>query len=390
MTTVLLVLTTFLIGIVFHYSRRYMAGEALRTRYYAWLTVTSAAILALVLAQGLLVFAVAWCATSLGLHQLLTLYRDRAGAILAARKKFIVSRLGDACMLGALILTYRTFGSWEFEAMRQASVPANIDWVACLLVAAALLKSAQFPFHTWLPDTMETATPVSALMHAGIVNAGGILVLRLHPFIAQSEVALAILASVGAITAVFGSVVMLTQASIKRSLAFSTVAQMGFMMLELGLGAYHLALLHLVAHSLYKAHAFLSSGTVVNEPTIHSLRATPWIVLAVGVVAAMLFEPLTAVFFIALAQLLPNRSVLVVISFGAAWFVLETAAKTIVQPEPRSALWIVLVFLLVAVAQVMLPRLSRHQPVRRLYVHLRNGFYLNTIFNKAITSGRTA
>jgi hypothetical protein len=81
---------------------------------------------------------------------------------------------------------------------------------------------------------------------------------------------------------------------------------------------------------------------------------------------------------------------LVVISFGAAWFVLETAAKTIVQPEPRSALWIVLVFLLVAVAQVMLPRLSRHQPVRRLYVHLRNGFYLNTIFNKAITSGRTA
>jgi NAD(P)H-quinone oxidoreductase subunit 5 len=236
-------------------------------------------------------------------------------------------------MLGALILTYRAFGSWEFEAMRQASVPANIDWVACLLVAAALLKSAQFPFHTWLPDTMETATPVSALMHAGIVNAGGILVLRLHPLIAQSEVALAILASVGAITAVFGSVVMLTQASIKRSLAFSTVAQMGFMMLELGLGAYHLALLHLVAHSLYKAHAFLSSGTVVNEPTITASVPTPWIVLAVGVVAAMLFEPLTAVFFIALAQLLPNRSVLVVISFGAAWFVLETAAKTIVQPN---------------------------------------------------------
>jgi NAD(P)H-quinone oxidoreductase subunit 5 len=110
----------------------------------------------------------------------------------------------------------------------------------------------------------------------------------------------------------------------------------------------------------------------------------------VGVVAAVLFEPLTAVFFIALAQLLPNRSVLVVISFGAAWFVLETAAKTIVQPAPRSAFWVVLVFLLIAVAQTMLPHLSGHQRVRRMYVHLRNGFYLNTIFNRAIAPGRTA
>jgi NAD(P)H-quinone oxidoreductase subunit 5 len=390
MTTVLLVLTTFLIGIVFQYSRRYMAGEAVAKRYYAWLTVTSAAILGLVLSNNLLAFAVAWCATSLGLHRLLTLYRDRAGAILAARKKFIVSRLGDACMLGALILTYRAFGSWDFEVIRQASVPANIDWIAGLLVAAALLKSAQFPFHTWLPDTMETATPVSALMHAGIINAGGILVLRLHPLIGQSDVALALLASVGAVTAVFGSVVMLTQASIKRSLAFSTVAQMGFMMLELGLGAYHLALLHLVAHSLYKAHAFLASGSVVHGPAIHRIRATPWIVLTVGVFAAVLFDPLTAIFFIALAQLLPNRSVVAACLFGAAWFVLETAAKTIVQPDPRSALPIALLFLLVAVAQAVLPDLSRHQRVRRLYVHLRNGLYLNTIFNRAIASGRTA
>ena len=134
-----------------------------------------------------------------------------------------------------------------------------------LLVAGAITKSAQFPFHTWLPQTMETPTPVSALMHAGIVNAGGYLIIRTSPLVSLTPWALTMLAIIGGVTACFAAVVMLTQTSVKKSLAYSTIAQMGFMMLQCGLGAFSAAMLHILAHSLYKAHAFLSSGSVISE-----------------------------------------------------------------------------------------------------------------------------
>lgn len=197
-------------------------------------------------------------------------------------------------MLAAVVLTYRHFGTSEFATLLAAAgelraagagaVPAAVDWIGGLLVFAALLKSAQFPFHSWLPDTMETPTPVSALMHAGIINAGGILVLRLSPLVSLSDAAMLTLCVVGGFTAVFASTVMLTQASIKRGLAFSTVAQLGFMMLECGLGAFPLALLHLVGHSLYKAHAFLSSGSTVAAKPVVSPR--PPLPIVAGCVAA--------------------------------------------------------------------------------------------------------
>jgi NADH:ubiquinone oxidoreductase subunit 5 (subunit L)/multisubunit Na+/H+ antiporter MnhA subunit len=274
LTSVLLVLSTFLFAIVVRYSRRYMMGHPRQGRFLFWLCLTSTLVFALVLAPNLPVFIAAWCGISLGLHQLLQFYADRPAALLAARKKFLVSRIGDLALLAALILIHQTFGTWNFEDILAAaaqlgvegpgSVPSSIGWICSLLVFAALLKSAQFPFHSWLPDTMETPTPVSALMHAGIINAGGILVIRLSPLISLSDTAMVLLCVAGGVTALFASTVMLTQASVKRCLAFSTVAQMGFMMLECGLGAFHLALVHLVAHSLYKAHAFLSSGNAVQ------------------------------------------------------------------------------------------------------------------------------
>ena len=118
-----------------------------------------------------------------------------------------------------------------------------------------------------MPQTMETPTPVSALMHAGIVNAGGYLIVRTSPIVSSTPWALAVLASVGAVTACYAALVMLTQSSVKKSLAYSTIAQMGFMMLQCGLGAFSAALLHILAHSMYKAHAFLSSGSLVVEPS---------------------------------------------------------------------------------------------------------------------------
>ena len=171
-------------------------------------------------------------------------------------------------------MTYVTFGSFDYAdvfaeavALQEQSAANSmlVSAIGGLFVLAAMTKSAQFPFHSWLPDTMEAPTPVSALMHAGIINAGGFLVIRLSPLVVLSPAALGMLAMIGAITAPLGGVVMLSQTSVKRSLAFSTIAQMGFMMLQCGLGGFSAALLHIVAHSLYKAHAFLSSGSVLEQ-----------------------------------------------------------------------------------------------------------------------------
>jgi NAD(P)H-quinone oxidoreductase subunit 5 len=177
----------------------------------------------LIVSGNLVTFLAAWVATSMGLHRLLLFYGERINARLAARKKFVVSRLGDLCLLGAAVLLWHAFASLDFatiftaaQAMRAAGAePVNLHGIAILLVAGALLKSAQFPFHGWLLEVMETPTPVSALLHAGIINAGGFLILRSADVIALSVPALNMLAIVGGATAMFGSVVMLTQTSVK-------------------------------------------------------------------------------------------------------------------------------------------------------------------------------
>jgi NAD(P)H-quinone oxidoreductase subunit 5 len=139
-----------------------------------------------------------------------------------------------------------------------------------LLAVGVILRSAQLPFHGWLIQVMEAPTPVSALLHAGIVNIGGVVLIRLAPMMSRLEAAQTLLVVSGTLTAVLAALVMTSRISVKVGLAWSTAAQMGFMLIELGLGAYGLALLHLVAHSLYKAHAFLSSGRVVEQQVLQS------------------------------------------------------------------------------------------------------------------------
>jgi NAD(P)H-quinone oxidoreductase subunit 5 len=156
-----------------------------------------------------------------------------------------------------------------------AGAPPAARLGAILLVAAAALKCAQLPFHGWLIQVMEAPTPVSALLHAGVVNIGGFLMIRLSPLMVQAEVAQTWLVAIGSSTAVLASLVMMTRVSVKVALAWSTCAQMGFMLLECGLGAYSLALLHLVAHSLYKAHAFLASGSTVEVWRAQALAMPP-------------------------------------------------------------------------------------------------------------------
>ncbi len=266
--TTMLLLVSFLTITVVSFSKNYLSGNPDQGRFFKWLSITAGSVLLLAVSGNLALFACAWMGVSLSLHKLLSFYGERDGARLAARKKFIFSRLGDVAFLVALGMVWHTFGTFDYKKLfaATAAMPLHgIELIPVLLVIAAIIKSAQFPFHGWLPETMEAPTPVSALMHAGIINAGGFLIIRLSPLIVLSPGAMVLLASIGGFTALFGSLVMVTQTSVKRGLAFSTIAQMGFMMFQCGLGAFALALFHILAHSLYKAYAFLYSGNVISE-----------------------------------------------------------------------------------------------------------------------------
>jgi len=442
LSAVLLVLVSFLLAVIARYSINYLAGDSNQGRFTKWLCLTGGAVLTIVISGNLIQFALAWCATSLCLHQLLLFYPGRPGAVLAARKKFIISRLGDACMIAVIVLVHDVFHTWNFselfnaaKKLHEAGTPTNgveLNAICFLLVAGAMLKSAQFPFHSWLPDTMETPTPVSALMHAGIINAGGFLIIRLNPLVTLSPAALSTLALFGAFTALFASLVMLTHASVKRSLAFSTVAQMGFMMLECGLGAFGLAVLHLVAHALYKAHAFLASGSIVSlaksawtpteKPNAHplTLAAAFATAIALALGCAWIFGvdyrhelalfTLGCTFAMALAYALWNlwsQSLnLKLAAFGgifgggivAAYFALHKIfGRLIGQNEwvnsqlnswPGIALIATLLtlFLLVLVVQTELPAWTNRPFFQAIYVHARNGFYFNTLANRFVAA----
>lgn len=268
--SLMLLLVSFLGWVIVSYSRAYMAGDPRETSYVANLMLTLASVSLLVVTNSLVLFLAAWILTSFSLHGLLTLYPNRQAAVIAAHKKFLASRLGDLTLLCAVVLLGLKTGSLEIdEIARQISRPqlvsTSIHVAATLLAISAIIKCAQLPLHGWLIQVMEAPTPVSALLHAGVVNLGGFMLIRLAPVINTTRTAQELLVGIGCLTAMISSLVMTTRISVKVNLAWSTCAQMGFMLMECGLGLYGLAFLHLLAHSLYKAHAFLGSGDTVNQ-----------------------------------------------------------------------------------------------------------------------------
>jgi len=266
-------------AVLWRFSGSYLRGDAGLARYRRSLLLTLACVTGLVLSNHLLVIGACWTGTSLALHQLLTYFRDRREAQLAAHKKFLASRLADLCLLGVAAALYAELGTLSLDRIDAvlADVGATpvLQVAGVLLVATAALKSAQLPFHGWLTQVMEAPTPVSALLHAGVVNMGAVVLLRLSGLLAMLPVAQTLLVVIGTTTAVVASLVWSTRVSVKVSLAWSTTAQMGFMLLQCGLGAWPLALLHLVAHSLYKAHAFLATGSTVDRARIAQLAEPP-------------------------------------------------------------------------------------------------------------------
>lgn len=242
-------------------------------------------------------------AVGLALRQQLLFYPDRPEAQRAATKFAPVWHTGDAMLVLAAGLLFARFGTLDVTALGLAAAATDgLGLVGTLgvaaIVAAAALKTAAFPLHGWLTEVMEAPTPVSALLHAGIINSGGVLLITAAPLVQASTGAMAALVVIGGFTALFGAAVMLTQSAIKTALAWSTISQMGFMLLQCGLGLWTLALLHIIAHSLYKAHAFLSSGNAVAE--VANIRR-PGPVAAPNVAAVLKSFALSLAIFAAIA-----------------------------------------------------------------------------------------
>ena len=299
-----------------------------------------------------------------------------------------------------------------------------------MIALAAVLKSAQFPTHGWLTEVMETPTPVSALLHAGVINAGGFLMIRFADVMLAAPGVLAVLVMLGGFTALFGSMVMLTQSAAKTSLAWSTVAQMGFMVLQCGLALFPLALLHIVAHSLYKAHAFLASGGAVaavaavrrsgpvavpsgakvGQAFLAALAIYAVMTLGFGLVTGFVTKSpqsvaLGAILIFGAAYLmaqglagaapkaLTRATVIQALAASLGYFALQAAAGALTAgtlpatPAPGPLEWALIVlavtsFGLVAVAQALFPLWAHHPAAAGFRVHLTNGLYANAVFDR--------
>lgn len=273
-------LVTFVALLVQVYSLGYMKHDGHYDpglgRYYAFHSLFVAAMLALVLADNLLFLYIAWELVGLGSYLLIGFWYERRSAAEAAKKAFVTTRIGDVGLLIGIILLFRATGTFDISTIIHIAQNGGISDVTLtastlLIFMGAMGKSAQFPFHVWLPDAMEGPTPVSALIHAATMVAAGVyLVARLMPLFELDHTVLLIVASVGLFTFIFAGTIALVVTDIKRVLAYSTVSHLGLMMLALGSGGVGVALFHLVAHGVSKAMLFLGAGSVMhamNEET---------------------------------------------------------------------------------------------------------------------------
>jgi len=432
-------LVAFVGWVVVRYSRFYLDGEAREGAFHGWMLAALGSVLLLVQAGALPVLIAAFIAVGVAMRQLLRFYAERPEARRAAKKFTLVWGLGDGALVLSAALFAITYGTMDLAALAAAAADGLTPMAhvaVALLVVTAALKTAAFPLHGWLTEVMEAPTPVSALLHAGIINSGGVLLIVTASLIQASAGAMAALVMIGGFTALFGGVVMLTQSVVKTALAWSTVAQMGFMLLQCGLGLWPLALLHIVAHSLYKAHAFLASGGAV-EAVLQNRKpgpiATPDLGavarsfgLALGLYAAvawgftLIAEPksaqalaLGAILIFGVAYLvaqgladsapraLTGRTLRAAAAAAIAYFSFHTLAGFAWGPSLPAAPvagpleWalitvLVISFAIVAFAQALFPLWAHHPTTAGLRVHIANGLYFNALLDRAIGGLKTS
>ena len=409
----ILLLVSFIAYIVLRYARTNFQADADNARFLPWLTLTIFAVTLTVLSNHMVVFWFAWVLISLSMHKLLVFYPSRYRAVLAAHKKFISARVAELCLATAFLLLYQVHQSFFIGEILQQYPVANMAWqqqlAAVLFAVVALVKCAQLPLHGWLIQVVESPTPVSALLHAGVINLGGFLLVLFAPLFSLVAAAQWLVLVVAGFTAAFAALVMMTRISIKVRLAWSTTAQMGLMLVECGLGLYELALLHLAAHSCYKAHAFLSAGSTVSDAiqnqfvgkfkpslgawlvsavisllivaTLYATLAakppfTPWVLIAIALSVSLAFrvsQPVSFSFLKGFADAIILAVLYVLLKFGAAY---------LLPPVGHVYLWQADVFisaLFVGVLAIYL--FLEYQPTnatsRKLFVALNAGFYLD-------------
>ncbi len=278
LTAVMLVVVTAVSLMVQIYSQGYMHGDPGYHRYYAWMSLFTASMLGVVLADNLLMIFVFWEMVGLCSYLLIGFWFHRPAAANAAKKAFIVTRFGDFGFLAAILLLYANTGTFDIGQLHALAVAgtlagATLTWAAIGIFSGAMGKSAQFPLHVWLPDAMEGPTPVSALIHsATMVSAGVFLVARTFPLFAHSTEALTTVAVIGGFTAIFAASMGLVMNDIKRVLAYSTISQLGYMMLGLGAGGVAIGIFHLFNHAFFKALLFLGAGSVNHATGTFDMR----------------------------------------------------------------------------------------------------------------------
>lgn len=278
LTAVMLVVVTSVSLLVHVYSLGYMRGDIRYKRYFAVLSLFTASMLGLILADNFLLLFIFWELVGLCSFLLIGHWYEQREVGHSAMKAFLTTRVGDVGMFIGIMLIWVNTRTFEFTGIAEAITRGDLagtmlTLTAILLFLGAVGKSAQFPLHVWLPDAMAGPTSVSALIHAATMVAAGIyLVARGYAIFEMSSVALLTVAWVGGITAIFAASIALVQNDIKRVLAFSTISQLGFMMLALGVGGYTAGIFHLVTHAIFKALLFLGSGSVIHGADTQDMR----------------------------------------------------------------------------------------------------------------------
>ncbi len=262
------------VGTLIHlYSIGYMHGDERFSRFFAYLNLFAASMLVLVLGSSFLLTFMGWEGVGLCSYLLVSFWFERNSAAVAGKKAFITNRVGDFGFMLAMFLIFQKLGTLDYSVLGSRARPeaiavlpqSTVTAIALLLFVGAMGKSAQLPLHIWLPDAMEGPTPVSALIHAAtMVTAGVFLLVRAHVFFDFSNHAGTVVAWVGAITALYAASVALVQNDIKRVLAYSTISQLGYMFLAVGVGAYSAAIFHMITHAFFKALLFLGAGSVIH------------------------------------------------------------------------------------------------------------------------------
>ena len=278
-TVVLLLLVCGVSAVVQNFARGYLHGDLRAGRFFAGTSLLTAATAAMVSAASLVGLGVAWTLAGVALCLLLNMYAGLPAARQGVRRTALAFAIGDGALWTAIALALLEWGNLdlrrlEHQAGTLAGRPALLGVFACLILVAALARSAQLPLQRWLPATLAAPTPVSAILHAGVINAGGVLLVRLSPLIGRSGPASTLMFCSGGATVIYGTALMLAKPDIKGALAHSTMGQMGFMIMTCGLGAFAAAIFHLVAHGMYKATLFLGSGGAVHRQVRHA-KAPP-------------------------------------------------------------------------------------------------------------------